>query len=249
MGCIKKIVLGFTLLIAVTLVAGCGDGEGENETNTPGTKLTASAVTSQTDISVHTHAVIIPFSDFSSAPAADIYQYRSDTVNGHSHVIALTKQQMKDINNGMRVATDSSFPDAGSNHFHAWSIQGGDLLYEKFCYNCHSNDERGQSPMNVSFNTSQTGAVKNPSGAPLSTSLAATPDPNFIAGAVNATPDGVALYASNCAGCHGSLASTTKPNRTAAQIRAAINANAGGMGSLGSLTDAELKAIEAALVK
>ena len=34
-------------------------------------------------------------------------------------------------------------------------------------------------------------------------------------------PDGAALYASSCAGCHGALASSTKAGRTAAQITAA----------------------------
>jgi len=244
MACIKNIVIGFTLLIVVTLVAGCG----ESETNSPGVKLTASAVTSQVDISAHTHAVSIPFTDFSSAPAADTYQYRSDTVNGHSHVIALTKQQMTDINNGLRVEIVSSSPDAGLDHTHTWSIQGGVLLYEKFCYNCHTNDKREHNPMNVTFNSSQIGAVKNPASASLSIAPPATPDPNFVPGTVVTTPDGVSLYASNCEGCHGVLVSTTKPNRTAAQIRTAIN-NVGTMGYLSPLTDAELQAIEAALVK
>lgn len=59
-------------------------------------------------------------------------------------------------------------------------------------------------------------------------------------------PNGIALYASECAGCHGTLAGTDVPGRTAAQIRAAIGANAGGMGGI-LLTDAELDALAAAL--
>jgi len=56
-------------------------------------------------------------------------------------------------------------------------------------------------------------------------------------------PDGAALYASDCAGCHGALANTTKPGRTAAQIQSAIDSNVGNMGFLGSLTAAEVQAI------
>jgi len=55
--------------------------------------------------------------------------------------------------------------------------------------------------------------------------------------------DGAALYGSNCAGCHGSLASTSKPGRTAAEIQAAIDGNVGGMGYLASLTAEEVQAI------
>ena len=52
-----------------------------------------------------------------------------------------------------------------------------------------------------------------------------------------------ALYSSNCAGCHQPLNTTTKPGRSASQIQAAINSNAGNMGALNSLTPAEVQAI------
>jgi mono/diheme cytochrome c family protein len=83
-------------------------------------------------------------------------------------------------------------------------------------------------------------AVINPAGAPLSTSTAVTPDPNYSTSTV-VSLDGSALYAANCAGCHGPLATSSKQNRTFSQIK-------GGMGSLG-LTDAQLQAIATALVK
>jgi CxxC motif-containing protein (DUF1111 family) len=163
------------LLVVATLQFGCGGGA-----NAPAVKLTASAITSQTDTTTtHIHSVSIPFNDVSASPANAIYQYRTDATNGHSHVIALTKQQMIDINNGMRVTITSSSPNTGTDHTHSWNIQGGSLLYDKNCYNCHTNDKRGSNPMNVSFTASQTSAVVNPVGAPLSTSPAATPDPNF----------------------------------------------------------------------
>jgi mono/diheme cytochrome c family protein len=235
------------LLVAVTLSAmlsGCGEGGG---TNPPAVKLTASTVVSSTD-STHQHSVSIPFVDVTASPAAGGYQYRSDTVSGHSHVIALSMQQMIDLNNGMQLTLTSSAPSSGASHTHTWIIQGGSVLYEKNCYNCHTNDKRGQGPMNVSFNTSQTSAVRSPGSAPVSTAAAATPDPNYAPLAASAAPDGAALYASQCAGCHGALATSTKSNRTAAQIRTAIT-TVGQMNSLGVLTDAQLQAIATALVK
>ncbi|MBK5276520.1 MAG: fibronectin type III domain-containing protein [Desulfuromonadales bacterium] len=59
--------------------------------------------------------------------------------------------------------------------------------------------------------------------------------------------NGAALYAANCAGCHGALAVSEKRGRTAAQTQAAINNNAGGMGFLSILTPAQVQAIATAL--
>jgi mono/diheme cytochrome c family protein len=236
-------MIAMAAAVCATLLSGCGD---KGETNAPAAKLTASTVLSSTD-TAHQHSVSIPFTDVSASPAAGGNQYRSDTAGGHSHVIALSQQQMTDLNNGMQLTLVSSAPSSGAAHTHTWSIQGGSILYEKNCYNCHSNDKRGQNPMNVVLNASQTGAVKSPGSAPVSTATAATPDPNYSPVA-SAAPDGVALYASLCAGCHNPLATSTNTNRSAAQIRTAIT-GIGQMNSLGALTDAQLQAIAAALVK
>ncbi|MBI5640886.1 MAG: cytochrome c [Nitrospirae bacterium] len=61
--------------------------------------------------------------------------------------------------------------------------------------------------------------------------------------------DGPSLYAQNCAGCHGALASSTKIGRTAGQIQGAIDAGVGGMGSLSSLTPSQVQAITDALAQ
>ena len=61
-----------------------------------------------------------------------------------------------------------------------------------------------------------------------------------------ATLDGATLYADNCATCHGDLAETTKPGRTAAEIQTAIN-TVSAMQSLSSLTPEEIQAIAAVL--
>jgi predicted CxxxxCH...CXXCH cytochrome family protein len=56
-------------------------------------------------------------------------------------------------------------------------------------------------------------------------------------------PDGPALYTSECAGCHGPLATTNKPGRTATAVQDAIDNNIGSMGYLSSLTAEEVQAI------
>ena len=61
-------------------------------------------------------------------------------------------------------------------------------------------------------------------------------------------PDGAALYASNCAGCHNALASSTKKNTTLARLQSAISGNIGNMGFLSTLTTAQQQAIVDALV-
>jgi len=236
-----------TVLVAITIaaVAAMQYGCGNDGTSKPAVKLTASPVMSSTD-SGHLHSASIPFIDVSAAPPDSGYQYRSDTSNGHSHVIALSRQQMIDLNNGMRLNLTSSTPSSGTAHTHTWSIQGGSVLYDKSCYNCHSNDKRNKSPMNVDFNASQTSAVKSPESAPLSTAAPAIPDPNYQS--TTTALDGAALYAGACASCHGTLASTTKANRTAAQISASIT-SVGSMNSLSTLTPAQVQAIATALVK
>lgn len=58
---------------------------------------------------------------------------------------------------------------------------------------------------------------------------------------------GATLYASNCQGCHGTLASSSKKGSSSSKIQSAINTNKGGMGSLSSLTSAQIKDIACAL--
>ena len=58
--------------------------------------------------------------------------------------------------------------------------------------------------------------------------------------------NGAALYAANCQGCHGTLATSSKRTRTASQIASAI-ANVGSMTGI-NLTPAQITAIAAALL-
>jgi fibronectin type 3 domain-containing protein len=64
-----------------------------------------------------------------------------------------------------------------------------------------------------------------------------------IVSATASAIDGVALYSANCASCHGALAVSSKSGRTATQTQAAISANRGGMGTLSTLSAAQVQAI------
>ncbi|NOY68418.1 MAG: hypothetical protein GXP53_02845 [Deltaproteobacteria bacterium] len=66
---------------------------------------------------------------------------------------------------------------------------------------------------------------------------------------VTATPviDGASLYGTNCAMCHGPLATSSKRGASAAKIQSAINNNRGGMGRLNTFASAEISAIAAVL--
>lgn len=247
---LKMITVAAAIIAMAAMLAGCGEERGDN---IPAVKLTASAVVSEL-ANGHGHNVEIPFTDISSVPAADLFQYRSSDNTGHSHVIALSKQQMIDLANGMRLAVISSAQSSGTAHTHIWNLLGGSALYEKYCYNCHTNDKRGQDqnrmkaglrPLSVA---SQIDAIINPLTAPLSTSPAAVPDPLFTP-STTVSLDGQVLYTSNCSGCHGPLASSSKLNKSFAQIKSAITSNTGGMASLAGLTDAQIQAIATALIK
>lgn len=61
--------------------------------------------------------------------------------------------------------------------------------------------------------------------------------------------DGAQLYASNCAGCHGPLATSPKQGATAQTITNAINGGIAPMAGLSGLTDEEISAIAEALAQ
>jgi mono/diheme cytochrome c family protein len=72
------------------------------------------------------------------------------------------------------------------------------------------------------------------------TARAPTTEPSSI--------DGAAFYTAKCQNCHGAINPIFSRNaRDATRIQAAIDSNKGGMGSLSSLTTAEVQAIAAAI--
>ncbi len=65
--------------------------------------------------------------------------------------------------------------------------------------------------------------------------------------ASTASIDGAALYADNCASCHGPLATSSKAGAAMSMIQTAIANNMGGMSKFSTLSPAQLQAIADAL--
>jgi cytochrome c5 len=79
-------------------------------------------------------------------------------------------------------------------------------------------------------------------------SLTSTASVTITAQAPGSGIDGAALYAAKCEGCHGAISPIFNNNaKTASRIQSAIDTNKGGMGSLATLTAAEVQAIAAAI--
>jgi predicted CxxxxCH...CXXCH cytochrome family protein len=138
----------------------------------------------------------------------------------------------------------------------------GAALYSDFCSGCHgqlaSTNKPGrtaaQTQAAIDGNVGNMGFLATLSATEIQAIAdvlpAADPTPDGTGGDTGGpadggttTPDGTALYASKCSGCHGQLASTNKPGRTAAQTQAAIDGNVGNMGFLATLSATEIQAI------
>jgi mono/diheme cytochrome c family protein len=79
-------------------------------------------------------------------------------------------------------------------------------------------------------------------------SLTGTASVSITASAAPPALDGATLYTQKCQGCHGPIAPIFNRNaRTASNIQTAINSNKGGMGSLSTLTAADVQAIADAI--
>jgi predicted CxxxxCH...CXXCH cytochrome family protein len=172
---------------------------------------------------------------------ADIQAAIDNNIGGMGYLSSMTSTEVQAIANVLPAPPP---PNPGTP-------PDGVALYNSECAGCHgtlaSTDKPGRTAAQI-----QTAIDNNVGGMGYLNSLTTT-EVQAIAGALPAappppvTPDGPALYTSSCAGCHGTLAATEKPGRTAAQIQTAIDNNAGGMGYLNTLTAAEVQAIAAAL--
>jgi len=129
----------------------------------------------------------------------------------------------------------------------------GATLYASHCASCHgplatSTKQQvsiARLQLAISADAGGMGSLSNLTVVEIQAIVTAltpgTPTPTPV------KPDGPSLYSSNCAGCHGVLANSTKGGATAARIQAAIDGSVGGMGSLSRLTAAEIQAIASAL--
>ncbi len=160
--------------------------------------------------------------------------------------ISLTSSQLQAIATYLSGATPPPPPTSGQT------------LYNTYCLACHGPGGRGGLYENVTGESaSSIASAIREERLMNSISLTSSQIQNiadYLSGkGGGSTPpppaptDGPALYANSCAGCHGPLATSSKLNRTASQIQAAINANTGGMGGLSGLTPTNIQAIAVAL--
>jgi len=128
----------------------------------------------------------------------------------------------------------------------------GVALYAAACAACHgelsASTKRGATTVRIqnaiSGNVGSMGRFASLTAAEIQAiagALATTTTPPSPA------PDGATLYASNCAGCHGPLAASTKKGVSIARLQLAISSDAGGMGYLSRLSVDEIQAIVTAL--
>ncbi len=161
--------------------------------------------------------------------------------------ISLNSSQLEDI-------ADYLSGEGGGGGTPAPAPTDGVTLYGNNCSGCHSalasstklNRTAAQIQGAIDANTGGMGGLTSLTP----TNVQAIADALASGGGAPPPPtpvDGATLYTTNCSGCHGALASSTKLNRNAAQIQAAIDANTGNMGGLSSLTGTEVQAIADAL--
>jgi mono/diheme cytochrome c family protein len=160
------------------------------------------------------------------------------------------------ILNGMTTGELQSIADAILNSSTTPApapIADGTALYAANCAGCHgalaSSTKKGMTIVRL-----QNAISGNVGGMGFLSSLSSTeqqalvetlnpPAPAPTPTPVPATPDGAALYAANCAGCHGTLANSTKQGITIARLQNAVNSNIGNMGYLSTLSVSEVQAI------
>lgn len=139
----------------------------------------------------------------------------------------------------------------------------GTALYGTKCAGCHgalaTSNKKGitlaRLDASISGNAGGMGTLSTLTAAErqaivdvlIVTTPTPTPTPVPTPTPTPAPADGATLYGTNCAGCHGPLASSGKAGATATRTQTAINGNVGGMGYLSTLTATQVQAITTAL--
>jgi mono/diheme cytochrome c family protein len=121
----------------------------------------------------------------------------------------------------------------------------GAALYTNNCMGCHgglsTTLKSGADSIRI-----QNAIASNTGGMGFLSTLAPL-QIQAISSALVVAPTGTALYASNCAGCHGVIATSAKIGADFSRIQNAINNNTGGMGFLSTLAATDIQAISATL--
>lgn len=136
----------------------------------------------------------------------------------------------------------------------------GAALYATNCQSCHG-PLATSSKLGATVAMIQTGISSNFGGMSQFSAFSAaqiqaiaaamavtpTPTPTPTPAPTPAPIDGAALYTTDCSGCHGPLATSSKKGATVASIQTGISSNFGGMSQFATLTSAQIQAIATAL--
>lgn len=252
-----KAVLAMAAVVATGLVSGCGGGSGGGSSAGSGVAAANLAAASSPNAAAPDGAALyaancsgchgaLATSSKTGVTLARLQNAVTNDTGGMGFLSSLTAAEQQAIVTALNPGSPAPGTGTGT------TTTDGAALYAANCAGCHgvlaSSTKTGRSSTQI-----QNAINGNTGGMGFLSPLTPT-QVSAIATALTppATPpppvtSGTTLYASYCAGCHGALASTTKPGRTAAQIQTAINSNTGGMGSLSSLTATQVSAIAAVL--
>ncbi|ACH38895.1 lipoprotein cytochrome c [Citrifermentans bemidjiense Bem] len=157
-------------------------------------------------------------------------------------VSIVNKQSGSVICNGSVMNLAAATFNAAAIPVPATGALDGMALYNQYCDGCHGTAKLGRSALAIHSaiitNTGGMGSLSTLTDAQI-TAIAAAAAPVVTPPPASTPLDGQALYTQYCNGCHGSA----KLGKTAVAIQGAINANTGGMGSLSTLTAAQVAAI------
>ena len=198
-------------------------------------------------------------SQVGGASASQIQNAINGNTGGMGRLSGLTSAQVAAIASALSGTTGGGGGDDGDEGGGTGGGGGGGggsdgaALYSTSCQGCHgplaTSQVRGASAGEIrsaiNENEGGMGVLSGLTSAQLtaiSAALSGATSTGGGGGGGGGTPDGTALYAQYCAGCHG----TSKKGRSASAIQGAIDNNTGGMGSLSSLTAAQIAAIAAA---
>ncbi len=125
------------------------------------------------------------------------------------------------------------------------TVPRGASLYASNCVACHGGLS-STAKAGADSTTIQNAITANTGG--MGTFATLTPvQVQAIASALTVAPAGTALYAGNCAACHGVITASAKFGADSSRIQNAIGGDTGGMGALSALTLDDIQAISAVL--
>jgi len=185
----------------------------------------------------------------------------STNYGGMGSLSALTVADIQEIANALALSSTPATVTAPAPGSGSGSATGstpatseGATLYNSGCSGCHGSLSlsavKGSSAQTIqnAINNNMGGMsqFKTYTQAQVSGIAAALGSPGSATSAGTGM-DGVSLYGSICASCHGPFATSEKAAATVAGIQNAIKTNQGGMGSLTGISSADILAISSAL--